>query len=77
LRGRILTIDPCIPRGWTGFEITYKYGASRYRIAVDNPRGVNAGVTHATLDGREMAATPCAITLVDDGAYHYGQVTLG
>jgi cyclic beta-1,2-glucan synthetase len=77
LRGRILTINPCIPRGWTGFEITYKYGASRYRIAVDNPRGVNAGVSHATLDGREMAGTPCEITLVDDGAYHYGQVTLG
>jgi len=78
VRGRVLVINPCIPRGWTGFEITYKYGSSRYRIAVDNPRGVSAGVSHATLDGREIpGAAPCEFTLVDDGAYHYGRVTLG
>jgi cyclic beta-1,2-glucan synthetase len=77
LRGRILCINPCIPRGWTGFEITYKYGSSRYRIVVENPRGVSTGVSHATLDGREISGTPCEITLVDDGTYHYGLVTLG
>jgi cyclic beta-1,2-glucan synthetase len=77
LRGRILSIDPCIPRGWTAFEITYKYGSSRYRIAVENPRGVCKGVRRATLDGREIPGTPCEITLVDDGTYHYGLVTLG
>jgi cyclic beta-1,2-glucan synthetase len=77
LRGGILSIDPCIPRGWTGFEITYKYGSSRYRIAVENPRGVSAGVSRATLDGREISGTPCEITLVDDGTYHYGRITLG
>ena len=77
LRGRILIINPCIPRGWAGFEITYKYGSSRYRIAVENPRSVSAGVSHATLDGREISGTPCEITLVDDGTYHYGRVTLG
>ena len=77
LRGGILCINPCIPRGWTGFEITYQYGSSRYRIAVENPRGVSTGVTLATLDGREIGGTPCEIALVDDGAYHYGRVTLG
>src|SRR5229473_1640885 len=77
LRGGILSINPCIPRGWTGFEITYKYGSSRYRIAVENPRGVSTGVSHATLDGREISGKPCEITLVDDGTYHYGRITLG
>jgi cyclic beta-1,2-glucan synthetase len=77
VRGRILSINPCIPRGWTGFEITYKYGSSRYRIAVENPRGVSTGVHRATLDGREISGTPCEIALVDDGTYHYGLVTLG
>ena len=77
LRGGILSIDPCIPRGWPGFEITYKHGRSRYRIAVENPRGVSTGVSRATLDGREMSGTPCEITLVDDGTYHYGRITLG
>jgi cyclic beta-1,2-glucan synthetase len=77
LRGRILALDPCIPRAWTSFEITYKCGSSRYRIAVENPRGVSSGVIQASLDGREIPVTPCEITLVDDGNYHYGLVTLG
>jgi cyclic beta-1,2-glucan synthetase len=77
VRGRTLVIDPCIPRAWAAFEITYKFGASRYRIAVENPNGVGRGVKRATLDGRELPGTPCAIDLVDDGAYHYGVVTLG
>jgi cyclic beta-1,2-glucan synthetase len=77
LRGRILSINPCIPRAWSGFEITYKYGSSRYRISVENPRGVSQGVVQASLDGRDIASKPCEITLVDDGSYHYGQVTLG
>ena len=77
VRGRVLIINPCIPRGWTGFEITYKYGSSRYRIAVENPRRVSTGVSQATLDGREISGAPCEIALVDDGAYHYGRVTLG
>jgi len=77
LRGRTLSISPCIPRAWTGLEITYRFGASRYRIAVENPNGVNSGVIRASLDGRELAGTPCEIALIDDGRYHYGLVTLG
>jgi cyclic beta-1,2-glucan synthetase len=77
LRGRILSVDPCIPRAWAGFEITYKYGSSRYRIAVENPHRVSQGVIHAALDGRKISGTSCDIALVDDGSYHYGLVTLG
>ena len=77
LRGRVLAINPCIPRAWAGFEITYKFGASRYRVAVENPHGVSRGIMRATLDGREISREPCEIALVDDGNYHYGQVTLG
>ena len=77
LRGRTLTLHPCIPRAWSGLEITYKYGASRYRIALENPNGVNTGVVRASLDGREISGSPCEIALVDDGRYHYGLVTLG
>jgi cyclic beta-1,2-glucan synthetase len=77
LRGRTLTLHPCIPRAWAGFEITFKFGASRYRIAVENPNGVNSGITRASLDGREISAAPCEIALIDDGRYHYGLVTLG
>ena len=72
LRGRTLAINPCIPRAWPRFEITYRHGSSRYRIVVENPRGVSQGVIRASLDGREISAAPCEIALVDDGADHYG-----
>jgi cyclic beta-1,2-glucan synthetase len=77
LRGNFLSIDPCIPRAWSGFEITYKHGSSRYHIAVDNPNGVCRGVLRATKDDREISTSECGITLVDDGTYHYARITLG
>ena len=77
LRGATLVIAPCIPRAWPGFEMTYKFGSARYRIAVENPNGVSRGVKRATLDGQEIPGAACIIQLKDDGAYHYGVVTLG
>jgi cyclic beta-1,2-glucan synthetase len=77
LRGRILALNPCIPRAWAGFEITYEYGSSRYRITVENPHGVSCGVIQASLDGQEISGTPCEFTLKDDGSHHVGIVTLG
>jgi cyclic beta-1,2-glucan synthetase len=77
LRGTTLVIDPCIPRAWPGFEFTYKHGSSRYRIAVKNPRGVNRGIAHATLDGKDLGGARGEIQLLDDGRYHYGEITLG
>jgi cyclic beta-1,2-glucan synthetase len=77
LRGDTLSIDPCIPRTWPGFEITYKRGASRYHIAVENPDGVCRGVVHYSVDGKELSSTRCGINLVDDGTYHHVRVRLG
>jgi cyclic beta-1,2-glucan synthetase len=77
LRAGTLVVDPCIPRAWAGFEFTYKFGSSRYRITVKNPRGVSRGVTQASLDGKNLSGAPCEINLVDDGRYHYGEITLG
>jgi cyclic beta-1,2-glucan synthetase len=77
VRGTTLVIDPCIPRAWPGFEFTYKHGTSRYRITVKNPRGVNRGIAHATLDGKNLPGAPGEIQLMDDGRYHYGEITLG
>ncbi len=77
LHGATLVIDPCIPRAWPGFEFTYKHGSSRYRITVKNPRGVNRGIAHATLDGKELRGARGEFQLMDDGRYHYGEITLG
>ncbi len=77
LRGGVLSINPCIPRSWSGFEITYKHGASRYQIAVENPGNVCRGIVRAQLDGQEISRVDCEIPLVDDGNFHYASITLG
>jgi cyclic beta-1,2-glucan synthetase len=77
LRGGVLLIEPCIPRAWPGFEFTYKFGSSRYRITVKNPRGVSRGIAEARLDGKSLSAGACKIELLDDGRYHYGEIVLG
>jgi cyclic beta-1,2-glucan synthetase len=80
--GELLCIDPCVPRAWPGFEVTYKHGASRYHIAVENPARVSRGIARVTLDEREIASGPrgepgCRIELKDDGSYHFVRITLG
>jgi cyclic beta-1,2-glucan synthetase len=77
IRGRKLAIDPCIPRGWPGFQAALRHGSSRYAISVENPKGVNRGVCKAFLDGAEVAAQPCEFGLVDDGREHRIRVVLG
>jgi cyclic beta-1,2-glucan synthetase len=77
VRGAVLRISPCIPRTWPGFEIHYRYGSSSYRIAVENPQGVNRGIAQAIMDGRTLSGRPCDIGLLDDGLQHQVRITLG
>ncbi len=77
LRGKTLTIDPCIPAGWPRFEIVYRYGSTRYEIVVENPRSVSRGVTSVELDGAALAGRTAQITLADDSVIHRVQITLG
>ncbi|HEY2110518.1 MAG TPA: hypothetical protein VGH25_02195 [Dongiaceae bacterium] len=77
VQGKVLVLDPCIPKAWPRFEITYRHGASRYEIAIGNPHGVNRGVAKLEMDGKVLPQGPAQIPLVDDGATHRVQVTLG
>jgi cyclic beta-1,2-glucan synthetase len=76
LRGQMLVLDPCIPRAWPGFTVTYRHGSSRYRLAVKNPGGVSRGVAKVSLDGQQVPGSG-AIRLVDDGRQHDAEITLG
>ncbi len=69
-----MVVDPCIPKRWPGFEITFRHGTATYRVAVENPRGVNRGVARITVDGE--AAPDARVALSDDGAEHAVVVTL-
>jgi cellobiose phosphorylase len=61
LRGNRLSIDPAIPEDWPGYVLTFRYGASEYRIEVENGGEPSGG----------------EILLEDDGESHTIQVRLG
>jgi cyclic beta-1,2-glucan synthetase len=74
-RGATFQMDPCIPASWPGYEIAWRFGATRYAIEVVNPDRRSRGVAQAVLDG--IAVDPCAIPLSDDGGLHQLKIVLG
>ncbi len=54
LRGESLRMDPVIPNGWPGFDLTYRHGEAVYEIHVENPQSVEHGVVSVELDGRPI-----------------------
>ncbi len=52
-----LKIDPCIPAGWSGFTVRRRFRGAEYRIAVDNPDGVQQGVKELYVDGVQIEGT--------------------
>jgi len=73
--GQTFELDPCIPTSWPEYEITWRFGRTRYEISVTNPERRCRGVDTAQLDG--VAVDPRAIALVDDGGTHHVRVVLG
>jgi cyclic beta-1,2-glucan synthetase len=75
VRGDKLTLNPCIPHNWPGFEITYRYRSATYIIRVENPLGVERGVKELTLDGKRLEGG--VVALSDDGQSHEVRVVMG
>jgi cyclic beta-1,2-glucan synthetase len=75
LKGDKLTIDPCIPRSWREFEITYRRDSTVYQIKIENPMSVCRGVTEVRLDGDLLNSNE--VPLAGDGNTHDVQVLLG
>jgi cyclic beta-1,2-glucan synthetase len=75
LEGDRLRIDPCIPRAWREFEITYRRGKTIYRIKVENPHSLCRGIAEVKLDG--VAQSGDEIALVDDGRTHEVRILMG
>jgi cyclic beta-1,2-glucan synthetase len=74
-RGSTFELDPCIPSSWPEYGIVWRFGRTRYEIAVSNPERRCRGVTEAELDGATV--DPRAIALVDDGGTHQVRLVLG
>jgi cyclic beta-1,2-glucan synthetase len=79
LRGDILRMDPCIPRDWPGFSMTFRYHSARYEIEVESPGGSMRGVTAAEVDGQPARVDEegAWIPLADDGTAHVVRVLMG
>ncbi len=70
-----LEINPCVPRWWREFEITYRRGRATYRIKIENPLAVSRGVVSVEVDG--VVQPEETITLVDDEKLHNVRVVMG
>ncbi len=68
LKGKQLTIKPCVPAGWNEFEIHYRFGKSLYHIHVDNLNRTDTDHIKYTLDGNSVNEDH--VTLADDGNEH-------
>jgi len=47
-----MIIDPCVPGDWKYFEVRRQWRGATYNIAVENPAGVQKGVSTVTLNGK-------------------------
>jgi cellobiose phosphorylase len=75
VRGDALHLEPCVPAGWPGFEVSYRIGSTTYRVRVDNPAGTGRGVRSVTVDAQPAAGG--SVPLRDDGRAHEVLVVLG
>ncbi len=78
-QGKTLRIDPCIPKDWERFQITYRYHTTVYQITVENPNHVSRGVASVTLDDVQLQTntTDTLVPLTDDGREHRILVVMG
>jgi cyclic beta-1,2-glucan synthetase len=72
--GTTLSIEPCIPPTWPGFELTYRYGHSVLHVTVQSTQG-GAAPAGMELDGQRRS--DARIPLVDDGRTHELKLVLG
>jgi cyclic beta-1,2-glucan synthetase len=74
-RGSTFEMAPCIPSSWPEYSVAWRFGRTRYEIAVSNPERRCRGIGEAELDGAPV--DPRAIPLVDDGITHQVRLVLG
>ncbi len=74
-RGDHLLIEPCIPRSWPQFEVTYRLGSAQWHIRCENPNKTGGQVKQTELDGKPLDRPE--IPLADDGKVHEVKIVLG
>ncbi|HNW52610.1 MAG TPA: glycosyl transferase, partial [Prolixibacteraceae bacterium] len=70
-----IKIDPCIPSGWKGYEVTRKFRGATYQIKVENPNGVSKGVKEISVDGNLQSSN--IVPIFQDGKEHSVVIIMG
>lgn len=68
--GNELTIQPCIPPNWPGFEAIVKVEDTEYLITVENLKSGSRDANRAVLDGVDIAQSGKVIRVPLDGGTH-------
>lgn len=75
LSNDVLVMDPCIPKDWNDFTLTYWHGDACYEIRVENPQHISKGVARVELDGQLLQ--DAKTQLVRSNEKHYVKVIMG
>ena len=70
-----LTINPCIPTAWKGYNVTRKFRGATYNIEIRNPDSKSKGIKTLNVDGKPQKSN--LIPVFEDGLEHYVKVVLG
>lgn len=69
-----LTINPCIPTEWPGFDVSREWRGATYNINVTNPDNISKGIKSITLNGQAITG---AITPQAEGSVNTVTVIMG
>lgn len=70
-----LSINPCIPASWDGFEITREFRGAKYVITIKNPNHVCKGVKQVIVNGAPIEGS--IIPILEAGKTHAIEVIMG
>jgi cyclic beta-1,2-glucan synthetase len=76
IRADKIHLNPCIPREWRSYSLTYQHEETCYEITINNPAGVSKGIVLIELDGAPQSESD-GIPLLHDGKNHQVLVVLG
>ncbi len=76
IRGDKIYFNPCIPRDWRSYSLSYQHEETRYEITINNPGGVSKGIVLIELDGVAQVESD-GIPLLHDGQNHQVLVVMG
>jgi cyclic beta-1,2-glucan synthetase len=64
-----LSVNPCIPAAWRGFEAWISTGGTEVHVAVENPDGFSTGIASMTLDGLVIEPRKLPLALANQASH--------